>query len=385
MENVKHIGCMWALAVALGVGLGVANTPAVALAAPGDSGKGSSSDESSSRSSGNSGSASSDTPSAKGASTNDTPSRDRRTGKTEVSSSDGRQTSTTAGSSASAATTDTTPSTSTSSTEEATTPAKLDVPGWGHHPEGKGDDARGNTSTTTSPNVVPVDVPTAEVSSIASTTPSAAAPPVAATTAGPTSSSAAPAVMPAPESVVITPTPTDPPSRGVSTLINVDPRAVDNGAPSEPVQELAALTLLAGAGREFEQANTASTTVDPPADPVTNGLVTETATSAVESSAVDTGFISSTRDFFGLFSITSAGDPDDNNFVAVVFETPLFTIVLTSGSDPEDNLGFGAPSIGVAGHTVATFISPFVTFSAAIPIEDPFAELFIELIRLGLV
>jgi hypothetical protein len=168
-------------------------------------------------------------------------------------------------------------------------------------------------------------------------------------------------------------------------LINVDPPAVDNGAPSEPVQELAALTLLAGAGREFEQANTASTTVDPPADPVTNGLVTETATSAVESSAVDPGFISSTRDFFGLFSITSAGDPDDNNFVAVVFETPLFTIVLTSGTDPEDNLGFGAPSIGVAGHTVATFISPFVTFSAAIPVEDPFAELFIELIRLGLV
>jgi hypothetical protein len=364
MEKAKHLGGMWALAIALGVGLAVANAPAVASAAPGDSDKGSSSDESSSRSSGNSGSASSDTPSAKGASsTNDGLSRPRRAGKADVSSSGGAQTGTTTGSSASAATTDTTPSTSTSSTEEATTPAKLDVPGWGHHP---------------------VDVPTAEVSSIASTTPSAAAPPVAATTAGPTSSSAAPAVMPAPASVVITPTPTDPPSR-VSTLINVDPPAVDKGAPSEPVQELAALTLLAGAGREFEQANTASTTVDPPADPVTNGLVTETATSAVESSAVDPGFISSTRDFFGLFSITSAGDPDDNNFVAVVFETPLFTIVLTSGTDPEDNLGFGAPSIGVAGHTVATFISPFVTFSAAIPIEDPFAELFIELIRLGLV
>jgi hypothetical protein len=364
MEKAKHLGGMWALAIALGVGLAVANAPAVASAESGDSDKGSSSDESSSRSSGNSGSASSDTPSAKGASsTNDGLSRPRRAGKAEVSSSGGAQTSTTTGSSASAATTDTTPSTSTSSTEEATTPAKLDAPGWGHHPEGKGDDARGNTSTTTSPNVVPVDVPTA----------------------GPTSSSAAPAVMPAPASVVITPTPTDPPSRGVSTLINVDPPPSDNRTPPAPVRELAALTLLAGAGREFEQANTASTSVDPPADPVVNGLVTETATSAVESSAVDPGFISSTRDFFGLFSITSAGDPDDNNFVAVVFETPLFTIVLTSGTDPEDNLGFGAPSIGVAGHTVATFISPFVTFSAAIPIEDPFAELFIELIRLGLV
>jgi hypothetical protein len=294
MKNARHIGCIGALAVALGVGLGVANAPAVASAAPGDSDKGSS-DESSSRSSGNS--RSSDTPSAKGASTDDTPSRDRRTGKTEVSSSGGRQTGTTTGASESEAKTD--------------------------------DDTARST----------------------------AGEPVAATS-------------------VVTPAPADPPSRGVSTLINVDPAPNDNDAPPAPVRELAALSLLTGAGREFEQSDTASTTVNPPTGQVT----TEAA-----SPAADPGFISSTRSFFGLFSITSAGDPDDNNFVAVVFQTPFFTNVLTSGTDPEDNLGFGAASIGVAGQTVNTFISPFVTFSIGIPIEDPFAELFIELIRLGLV
>jgi hypothetical protein len=170
-------------------------------------------------------------------------------------------------------------------------------------------------------------------------------------------------------------------------LINVDPRAVDNGAPSEPVQELAALTLLTGAGRKFEQSDTASTTVNPLAGQATNGLVTDSVgvTSEDASPAADPGFISSTRSFFGLFSITSAADPDDNHFVAFVFESPIFTFVLTSGADPEDNLGFGAASTGVAGHTVGTFISPFLTFSIGIPIEDPFAELFTELIRLGLV
>jgi hypothetical protein len=333
MKNARHIGCIGALAVALGVGLGVANAPAVASAAPGDSDKGSS-DESSSRSSGNS--RSSDTPSAKGASTDDTPSRDRRTGKTEVSSSGGRQTGTTAGSSESAATTDTTTSTSTGA---ATTPAKPDVPGIR---------AQGNTSAETNPNPRAV-TPAAELPSFAT------APPA---------------------SVVVTQAPADPPWRGVSTLVNVDPPPVDNDAPPAPVRELAALSLLTGAGREFEQSDTASTTVNPPTGQVT----TEAA-----SPAADPGFISSTRSFFGLFSITSAGDPDDNNFVAVVFQTPFFTNVLTSGTDPEDNLGFGAASIGVAGQTVNTFISPFVTFSIGIPIEDPFAELFIELIRLGLV
>jgi hypothetical protein len=82
MANAKHIGCMWALAVALGMGVAVANTPAVASAAPGDSGSGSSSGESSSSSSsGRSGSKSSDTPSAKhalSATNDDAPGHRRR-------------------------------------------------------------------------------------------------------------------------------------------------------------------------------------------------------------------------------------------------------------------------------------------------------------------
>jgi hypothetical protein len=81
--------------------------------------------------------------------------------------------------------------------------------------------------------------------------------------------------------------------------------------------------------------------------------------------------------------VTSAADPDDNNYVAFVLRTPFFSNVLTSGTDPEDNLGFGAASIGVAGSTVNTFISPFLTFSVAIPVEDPFAELFTALVRAG--
>ncbi|OBF28209.1 hypothetical protein A5724_27670 [Mycobacterium sp. ACS1612] len=99
--------------------------------------------------------------------------------------------------------------------------------------------------------------------------------------------------------------------------------------------------------------------------------------------AADPGFISSTHDFFGLFSVTSAADPDDDNYVAFVLRTPLFTDVLTSGTDPENNLGLGRASIGVAGHTVNTFIGPFATFSLAIPVEDPFAPLFTELVRAG--
>jgi hypothetical protein len=55
-------------------------------------------------------------------------------------------------------------------------------------------------------------------------------------------------------------------------------------------------------------------------------LVSDTVgnTAAAASTAVDPGFISSTRNV-GLFSITSAADPADDNF-------------LTSGADPEDNL-----------------------------------------------
>jgi len=67
----------------------------------------------------------------------------------------------------------------------------------------------------------------------------------------------------------------------------------------------------------------------------------------------------------------------------MVISTPFFTNVLTSGTDPEDNLGLGAASIGVAGHTVDTFTSQNVNFSVAIPVTDPLAPLFTLLVRLG--
>jgi hypothetical protein len=235
MGNAKHIGFIWASAVALGIGLAVANTPAVALAAPDDNGKGSSSSESSP---GHSGSKSSDTPSAKHASSapDDTPGHQRR---------------------------------------PPNKPNKDAVSVGTRH--------RGEATSRTASNSTP-----------AKTTPKPA--------------------------VVEHPT-----------------------AANAPVQ--------------------------------TSG--------AVSTSAVDPDFITSTHGFFGLFSVTSAADPDDNHYVAFVLRTPFFTNVLTSGTDPEDNLGFGAASIGVAGHTVNTFISPFLIFSIGIPVEDPFAELFTELVRLG--
>ncbi|WP_409427125.1 hypothetical protein [Mycobacterium sp. SMC-11] len=108
---------------------------------------------------------------------------------------------------------------------------------------------------------------------------------------------------------------------------------------------------------------------------------------ALSSVVDDPDFISHTTDF-GLFTLTSAGDPDDDNYVAVVLQTALFTDILTSGTDPEDNLGFGAASIGVAGETVNTFIvpdNPDLDFTFSLPFTDPFAALFIDLIELGLV
>jgi hypothetical protein len=110
---------------------------------------------------------------------------------------------------------------------------------------------------------------------------------------------------------------------------------------------------------------------------------TVTATPQASPAVVDPSFISSTHGFFGLFSVTSAADPADNNYVAFVLRTPFFTDVLTSGTDPENNLGLGNASLGVAGHTVNTFISPFGTFAASIPVTDPLAPLFTALVRAG--
>jgi hypothetical protein len=235
MENAKHIGGMSALAVALGVGMAVASTPAVAVGAPGDSGKGSSSE----------GSASSEKPSAKGPSSAAKPHR--------------------------------------------RSPKKSDV-------------------ATSSP-------------------------------------SAGPAVGK---------------KRG--------------GASSRPVVKTTV------AGPTVRDSSTAFTTAAAPPAPAV--VVTTTTAPSLRSPATDPDFISSTHNL-GLFSVTSAADPDDNHFVAFTFSTLIFTFVLTSGTDPEDNLGFGAASTGVAGHTVGTVISPFGNFSVGIPVTDPFAELFTSLVRAG--
>jgi len=280
MENAKRIGCMWGLAVSLGVGLAVVNTPAVALASPGDSGKGSSSGESSQ---------SSHTPSAKkgpSSATNDAPRHRRRDG----------------------------------------TPAST----------GKsGNDARKRDGLTS----------------------------------GPRSNSVLAKVNPKP--VVINAAAALPTLResrlNVSTRkAALTPAPSANGAPVAPVPNPAAFALLAFARREFEP----SPTVSQPAATVS--------TSAVE----DPGFISSTH-HIGKLTLISAADPDDHHYVAMVISTPFFTNVLTSGTDPEDNLGLGAASIGVAGHTVDTFTSQNVNFSVAIPVTDPLAPLFTLLVRLG--
>jgi hypothetical protein len=385
MGNAKHIDGVWALIAALGVGIAVANAPAVALAAPGDSGTSSSSGGSSTA--------------------NHPPSRHRGPQNAPGSSSGGRHISTTTGSSASAATTAAlTPSTSTStsSTGPARTPATPETPG-NHRRQSGGAISRpgpGFTSAKTSPTPATVNAPAfdstaresrldglrfvaARVPSFASTMHSAAATPVA-LSATPVSSTAAaaPVVPPRLASVVVTPT-AEPVSHLVSTLINAVLSPFANRAPSAPAQEPGAWTMLAFARREFGQTSSIRSTTVKPLGQVTNGLVSDTVDKTpAASTAADPGFISSTRNFV-LFSITSAADPDDD-YVAVVFSTPLFTDILTSGADPEDNLGFGAASIGVAGHTVNTFISPLFNSTIALPVTDPFAGLFAALIRLGI-
>jgi len=186
--------------------------------------------------------------------------------------------------------------------------------------------------------------------------------------------------------MVITRASADPVSRIVSALIDTVLSPFAGRTPTAPVQQSAALTMLAFARREFEQAiSVVSTVLAPLAGHITSGLVTGTASSVpaeADSTADDPDFIRSTHDF-GLFSVTSAADPDDNHFVAFVFSSPIFTDILTSGTDPEDNVGFGAASTGIAGHTVNTIVSPLANLSFALPITDRFAELFTALVRLG--
>jgi hypothetical protein len=116
--------------------------------------------------------------------------------------------------------------------------------------------------------------------------------------------------------------------------------------------------------------------------PVTSGSTVIGALKDNLTSTADPDFITHTTNF-GLFTNTSAADPDDNQFVATVFSTAFFTDVLTSGADPSGSLGFGQTGVGVPGQTVNTLITPFFDFSLAIPVTDPFAALFTALIPLG--
>src|SRR5574337_1113897 len=107
------------------------------------------------------------------------------------------------------------------------------------------------------------------------------------------------------------------------------------------------------------------------------------------SPSADMDFISHT-DNFGLFTDTAAADPGDNEFVANIISSPLFTDVLTSGADPSGSLALlGAPddtAIGVAGETVNTFQSlmfPFLDSAFTLPFTDPIAEIFTALIPVG--
>ena len=98
----------------------------------------------------------------------------------------------------------------------------------------------------------------------------------------------------------------------------------------------------------------------------------------------DPDFISNIHDL-GLFTITTAADPDDD-FIAFAIQTPLFTDILTSGADPEGDLGLGDASFGMVGATVNTFESsvfPFLDGTIVLPFTDPLADLFTLLVQLG--
>ncbi len=82
---------------------------------------------------------------------------------------------------------------------------------------------------------------------------------------------------------------------------------------------------------------------------------------------------------FGLFSTKSFADPDDNNFVATIISSPLFTGTVTSGAEP-------TLSLGVTGKTIIAFQSPVLPFlnsSIVLPVTDPLAPLFTALLPLG--
>lgn len=110
------------------------------------------------------------------------------------------------------------------------------------------------------------------------------------------------------------------------------------------------------------------------------------------SPGADTDFMTGPLQNFGFFTNQSFADPDDNEFVATVFQgpmfngSPLFTDILTSGADPSDGVGFGATGIGEVGETVNTFIvpsDPMLDSTMELPFTDPLAQLFTALLPFG--
>jgi hypothetical protein len=111
------------------------------------------------------------------------------------------------------------------------------------------------------------------------------------------------------------------------------------------------------------------------------------------SPAVDPGFIFTTDPLFALLGVTDieAADPGEN-FEAMVLNIPSLGItdVLTSGTDPSDNLatlGVALPDdtgIGMAGVTVNTFVDSMdsgLNSSFIIPFTDPLAQLWDFLVQ----
>ncbi|HYZ67140.1 MAG TPA: hypothetical protein VE666_04915, partial [Mycobacterium sp.] len=248
MENAKHTGYLWALAVAAGVGMAIINTPAVALATPDDNGKGSSGDSSSSGSSKHS----SDTPETKRVSTatNDAPSGHRRPPKPRDDTA--------------ASNADATPAAS--STARTTKRATAETLGLSARKPDGATVRRGSNSTTAEADVDATTVDPAASSRGGS---------------GPVKADASTTQS----AVAVTATPAGTVSRVVSNLLNAALTPFASSAPTDPVHPPAALMMLAFARRESEQ------------------RVSTPTTGQVTTSAMDPDFISSPHDF-GLFSVT---------------------------------------------------------------------------------
>ena len=318
MSNAKHIGRVGALAVALGVGIAVANAPGVASAEPTDSGASLSADSSRSTdrgrhqrppsapgqvavsSSGGARTWSRAASAPTSAAPSGTPVRRARLGApADVGPSGGPHDSSPTGLAASPALTASgTKPASISSTPPVSTTAPRETPS-DDTPHTVGADSSRRWGTTAvigrrQPNTAAAGFgsPLAKTTSAlaAATAPADTTPPALSTPPVlPSGTAAAPTVMSftagaaataqdAPTFAVTAPTPTDPVSSMVSTLVRAVAYPFANNAPTTPVGPSALLSLLAFARRESERAfSDQSPTDNPLADQVTNGLVTDTA------------------------------------------------------------------------------------------------------------